>query len=117
MELVPPSVLPRGNGRRRSRRPSWGVVLKFQFRRRWLMRAPTAAGVLIRGEVSGGPASTRTTRVMGSAESRFARTHPAVPAPMIRKSQEVGISFTKGKTGCLTVGHHENGFWAVGHLS
>jgi hypothetical protein len=36
---------------------------------------------------------------------------------MIRKSQEVGISFIKGKTGCLPVGHHENGFWAVGHLS
>ena len=48
---------------------------KYRFR--------TPPGICIQGLVSFPPASNNKTLILGLAESLFARTHPAEPAPII----------------------------------
>jgi len=64
-----------------------GVVLNSNSGGRWLMRAPTAAGVLIRGEVSGGPALPGRRVSWDHHERPVRQDATGVPAPMIRKSR------------------------------
>ena len=81
-ELDQPSVWPRGHAKRRRLQWSWGTV---RYRQSWgpSGRNPIIAGVWMKGEASGPPASSSKTLVAGSAERRFASTHPAEPAPTI----------------------------------
>jgi hypothetical protein len=68
-----------------SSRPSTcgsGSVAKSQssFVWNWLGKA---AGIFTFSERSRPPASSSSTRAEGSSDSRFARAHPAEPAPTI----------------------------------
>ncbi len=81
IELVPPSVLPRGHCSRRPAVPGSPSLMKFQLMRGLLSTRSTPAGMWIHGSRSGGPASSSTTRAP-SSERRLATTHPADPAPM-----------------------------------
>ena len=47
-----------------------------------LMSVPTPAGMRTSTEVFGPPASSSSTRALGSSESRAASTAPALPAPI-----------------------------------
>src|SRR5262245_1125573 len=85
MDELPPITLPRGQYSSRSVRCFCAVVVKFQSYG-VLNSLLNAAGMWISCLRSGPPASTRATRQSGSAESRFARTQPAEPAPTITKS-------------------------------
>ena len=81
IELVPPSVLPRGHCSRRSPDPGSASLKKFQLILGLLRTRRTPAGMWIIGSRSGGPASSSTTRDPSSL-SRLATTQPADPAPI-----------------------------------
>ena len=84
MDEEPPQPLPRGQYSLRPFMCACGSLQKPQL---WsfasLMRLPTPAGMRTISDVSFLPASIRQTRIDGSADSRFASTQPALPAPMI----------------------------------
>ena len=85
----PPSTRPRGQYSLRSFRCFCGTVQKPQSYGLGLsggMMLPMPAGMLISIELSRPPASSSSTRVRGSADSRLASTQPALPAPTITKS-------------------------------
>ncbi len=76
----PPSTFPRGQNHSRSAAWRCGTVWYAQSAS-VLKRRENVAGMWISGRESGPPASSRSTRVSGSSVSRWARMHPALPAP------------------------------------
>ena len=82
IELVPPSVLPRGTKIGRPSIFSCGSEKNRQLTLRWLGSRMMPAGTWMKGLRSGGPASSRQTETDGSSVSRLAITAPAEPAPM-----------------------------------
>ena len=83
IELEPPRVRPRGTGMERLFAFGSGSVAKFQLYTGLFSSLVKPAGMLIHIDLSGGPASSSSTRLFRSSVSRFASTQPAEPAPMM----------------------------------
>jgi hypothetical protein len=83
IEDEPPQPLPRGHHSRRPSRCGSGSVQKPQLKGPLaLIRLPTPAGMWMRVDLSGPPASSSSTLCAPSSVNRLASTHPAEPAPM-----------------------------------
>src|SRR4051794_38406812 len=80
MEEEPPSILPRGQEILRPASCGCASVSYAQSTEE-LKSLPKAAGGAVLGFQSRPPASSKSTRVVPSADRRFARTQPAEPAP------------------------------------
>ncbi len=77
IELEPPKVRPRGMGIVRLLAFGSGSVEKFQLYTGLFSNLVKPAGMLIHIDLSGGPASSNSTRALRSSVGRLARTHPA----------------------------------------
>src|SRR5580698_167391 len=92
IELEPPRVRPRGTGMLRLLAFGSGSVAKFQLYTGLFSSLVNPAGRLIHIDLSGGPASDRSTGGLWSSVRRFARPPPAQPAPtMIWSYSAMGV--------------------------
>jgi hypothetical protein len=80
IELDPPSIFPRGTGNARPLVLASGSAAYSQLAAGLLISLAKPIGIWDQGWLAG-PASSSSTLFLGSADSRFATTAPADPAP------------------------------------
>src|SRR6202008_3511528 len=92
----PPSTLPANHSNERLSAEPSGSDMKNQSDAGSAIVEFIPAGILNSSPSPGGPASSSTTRLRLSSESRLATTHPALPPPAMMKSAASSIRNEQG---------------------